>query len=211
MDLKTHPIKLLFTIFLVFVSFNIMATVTYSEGSSGDIVSSSTFSFSSGYNTIRGDRSIGDLPAFGDSDSFLFSIPVDTMIESISYSFWDPVSYGSFRNLDIQFQIQDVSPPSVGNQDLPSVAFMDYTSWNDVTGVDFFFDSISPLDAGLYEWRDSRASFGGTTATVDYGEWKYEIGFNVISSPVPLPPALALMSLGLGLLRFVATRRGARE
>ena len=188
---------MLLVVALLFWATPLMAAVIYSEDVDGEMaIPMPELDFVVGVNSILGTTYHGDMGS--DYDSFIFNLPVNTVLTSVTYSFFNVDPMGSINNL---YRTYKISP--TGALGINSVSDRIYILQGSNVGTSpYLWDSfLAAKSGGQYLWSWASAGYSGHITTEDGAYWNYQIDFNV--SAVPLPAAVWLFgSALLGLIGF---------
>jgi hypothetical protein len=195
------------------------APINYDENIGGDLSNNNTtFSLDVGVNTIKGDIHLitnyspsGAFLGFDtDFDSFLISVPKNTLLTSanVSTSFSD--TSGNTGMMNIMWVINGISNPLSSYTDQNIIASTSGmlppsggSLWSDTVPIPSY--NVIPIPYGTYGVNTPGAcGWGGITFDQTYGGYvNYTLSFTV--DPVPEPTTMLL--LGTGLAGIVAARR----
>jgi hypothetical protein len=188
---------------------SVLATpFSYSEAVSGDLarVPSSAFQFDVGDNTISGTTdfmffSEPDCHFCVDFDSFAFTLPTNTRLESISVS--SAILGNNVSKADSELSLcggvadqQYCFDNALGFQ---TVSYLEGTQFVD-------FGGALPISAGTYTVFDNAVGIAPIDASLPMG-WTADYTWRFKVSPVPEPSAYVLMLTGLGVVMFVSGLR----
>jgi PEP-CTERM motif len=181
---------------------------TYSEAVSGDLarVPFSAFQFDVGDNTISGTTfftfdSEPDCHFCVDFDSFAFTLPTNTRLESISVS--SAILANNVSKANSEFSLcggvsnqQDCFNNALGFQ---TVSYLVGSQVVDCGGA-------LPISAGTYTVFDNAIGIAPIDPSLPMG-WTADYTWRFQVSPVPEPSTYVLMLTGLGVVRFASGLR----
>ena len=170
------------------------APLNYDESIGGDL-NNQTLLLDAGVNTITGEWT-AIFPQTVDRDPFRFTVPTNTQLTGVAYSFDDSgVSLSPGGSLVTRFIIS--SDP--GTLVIPGTQ-----------SPQSYFNATLPLTEGTYQLTQTVPQFGFPTATGDGGAIPYTWSFTVESTAVPVPAALWLFATGLiGLVGIARSNNDA--
>jgi len=181
---------------------------TYSEAVSGDLpqVSLSAFQFDLGDNTIAGTTDFMFFSEPGchfcvDFDSFAFTLPTNTRLESISVS--SAILGNNVSKADSEFSLCS----GVSDQQNCFENALGFQTVSFLQGSLFVgFGGALPISAGTYTVFDNAIGIAPIDASLPMS-WTADYTWRLKVSPVPEPSTYVLMLTGLGVVALVSGLR----
>ena len=170
------------------------AAFIYSESVSGDLasnISATVFPFDVGTNTVSGQ--LFESGAGHDTDSFAFSVPAGTTLDSVSFAFVSHATGGPVTHAEQVYEICPGTDANACHLAALSGVTIDLLGGSPLSP----FGDALPLGPGTYGIEFSFGGIGGhlpENVTTDY-TWTFTVA--TPHNSVPEPTTLLLLTVGL--------------